>query len=681
MTKLFRTLLAMVMVSAVAACGGGGGGDEGGSTSEAAVETTAPQLLGDADSSYVIPAECFESDESLEACANEGLIPDECIDEEGFIVDSCIGAETDTEVEETVGATIPLECLDSDEAFEACWNEGLIPDECIDEEGFIFDSCFGLEEGDTGDEVAAAPTEPLGADAVTTGFDPSVDAFSFPNYGGDVDVVNLTPVEMQRMFGDDVCTNQVDGCTLTPPARKWMEQTNEYMLNGRCEGMAVLSSLFYAGWAEPSEFGADAVSQLELIGNEALQREIAYWWATQTTFPASSVRIDESPSAVLDTLIETFSQGAAATDSWSIGIFKRDGTGGHAITPYAVEDAGDGIYKVFVYDNNYPSQGRVLTIDRNADTWEYEASINPSVEADLYEGDATTDTLSIHPASPRIGLQEAAFEEGGEVAGFASVLGEGGDGVQVWLDGAANLLITAVDGRRVGFLEDGTFVNEIDGATATDLKFGVAVWDVDQEPVYLLPNDIGDFAITIDGSQLDEADISTVTMIGPDFNMVIEDVVLDPGQADVVGVSIVDGEYLALNYLSEYSDSPNLWFGLSTDEADYEFIARAADIEAGGSFSVVLDFPNGDFILNTSEQTEPGLYELWVVRVDDAGEYVFSNDEIELLPDDTMYVNFFEWEGDGSPMYLDFDFDTDGTIDDTLVLEDEASLYSDFLDE
>jgi hypothetical protein len=46
-----------------------------------------------------------------------------------------------------------------------------------------------------------------------------------------------------------------------------------------------------------------------------------------------------------------------------------------------------------------------------------------------------------------------------------------------------------------------------------------------------------------------------------------------------------------------------------------------------------------------------------------------------------MFVNFFEWEGDGSPMFLDFDFETNGTIDATLVLEDGGGEYVDFYDE
>ena len=643
MTKFFRTLVAIALIS-TAACGGG--------STESDVATADSQALEQTDNTTEA-VDAADTDDTTDA--------------------------TD-ESDGTRSSFIALECFTDEEAFDDCWEDGSIPDECVDAEGFIFDECFP-SDGEGSSEADSEPTPTLGAGVISSGFDPAVDAFSFANYGDDTGAVDLTAIEMQRMFGDGVCANQVDGCTLAPPARQWMEQMNKYMAGGHCEGMAVLSSLFYFGGSDPSDFGADSVRDLEFAGNDALQREIAYWWVTQGTSPGASQSIRDSPSEVLDTLIESFSDGQQATESWSIGIWKRDGTGGHAVTPYAVEDNGDGTYKVFVYDNNYPSQGRVLTIDRSADTWQYEASTNPNVETDLYEGDADTDSLSIHPTSPRLGSQDAAFGSSSEVSGYATVLQAGNDGIEIWLDGDANLLITALDGRRVGWLEDGTFVNEIDGATATDFKFGVAVWDVKEEPVYVIPGDITEFSVTIDGSQLDEQAVSTVTMIGSDFSMEVEDVVLDPGQSDLIEVSVVDGDYLALNYSSDYADSPEIWFGLSTDDADYEFIVRGSDIEPGGSFNVILDYPNGDFILDTTEQTEFGIYELLVARIDDEGEYVFGNDEIELQPDDTLYVNFFEWEGDGSPMYLDFDFDSDGSIDDTLVLEDEAGLAEDFFEE
>jgi hypothetical protein len=622
MTKFFRTLVAIALIG-TAACGGG--------STESDVATIDSQALEQTDGTTE-EVDATDTDDTTDAAE---------------------------ESDGTRSSAIPFECFADEEAFDACWEGGEVPDECIDAEGFILDECFPSDdEGSNG--APSEPTPALGVGSVSSGFDPAVDAFSFANYGDDTGAVDLTVIEMQRMFGDGVCANQVDGCTLAPPARQWMEQMNKYMAGGHCEGMAVLSSLFYFGGSDPSDFGADSVRDLEFAGNEALQREIAYWWVTQGTFPGASQSVRDSPSEVLDTLIESFSEGQQATESWSIGIWKRDGTGGHAVTPYAVEDNGDDTYKLFVYDNNYPSQGRVLTIDRGADTWQYEASTNPNVETDLYEGDADTDSLSIHPTSPRLGSQDAAFTSEGEISGYATVLQAGNDGIEIWLDGDANLLITALDGRRVGWLKDGTFVNEIDGATATDFKFGVAVWDVKEEPVYVIPGDITEFSVTIDGSQLDEQAVSTVTMIGSDFSMEVEDVVLDPGEWDLIEVSVVDGEYLELNYSSDYADSPYIWLAVSTDDADY---------------------PNGDFILDTTDQTELGIYELLVARIDDEGEYFFGNDEIELEADDTLYVNFFEWEGDGSPMYLDFDFGSDGSIDDTLALEDEAGLAEDFYDE
>ena len=490
-------------------------------------------------------------------------------------------------------------------------------------------------------------------------------------------MVNLTPAELQRMFGSQVCANETSGCTLTPPARQWMEQMNKAMEGGHCEGMAVLASLFFSGEQSPSDYGASTTNGLSLDGNELLQREIAYWFVTQLTYPGSSVSVDATPSVVLDTLIQSLSEGQNASESWAIGIFKRDFTGGHAVTPYAVEDQGDGTYHVYVYDNNYPSIGRILTIDRNAETWQYEASTNPSVQADLYEGDAGSRTLQIVAISPRLQPQEI-WSDGGDVSGVLGAFQAEADAIEVWLDGDANLLITADDGRRIGWLPDGTFVDEIEGASSTGLKFLVDVWDIDQEPVYTLPRDLTEFTITVDASQVDEQTLSEVTLIGPDFNMVVEDIILDPGEADTITVGVDSGDLFVLEYQSDYSDSPDIWLGLVTDEADHEFIVRGTDIEPGGAFKVALDFVNGDFILNTFDQREYGLYDLRVARYDDEGEYFFSYDDIELLPDDTMYVNFLEWEGDGSPMYLDFDFETDGIFDEVLVLDDQAGSAADF---
>ena len=74
--------------------------------------------------------------------------------------------------------------------------------------------------------------------------------FGFDNYGlttaGGQTVTNLTKVEMARLFGDtQVYRTPVSGQVLTAPAAEWMKNTNSSMSGGHCEGMAVLSLLFY----------------------------------------------------------------------------------------------------------------------------------------------------------------------------------------------------------------------------------------------------------------------------------------------------------------------------------------------------------------------------------------------------------------------------------------------------
>ena len=135
--------------------------------------------------------------------------------------------------------------------------------------------------------VSAAP---MGED-VDTGFRPSKDGFGFENYGGQVcswldcySIVNLTSAEVQRMFGNQVCKSvKSDGtCVLSQVAKSWMSEINSYASQGHCEGMAVLSALFYAGYKkQPKDFGGRTTNSLQLKGNESLQRELAYWFATQ----------------------------------------------------------------------------------------------------------------------------------------------------------------------------------------------------------------------------------------------------------------------------------------------------------------------------------------------------------------------------------------------------------------
>ena len=354
------------------------------------------------------------------------------------------------------------------------------------------------ESGTTGAEGSVDTSGNYMADL---GFRPDANGFGFPNYGGQGET-NLTPNDLQRMFGDAVCVSIEGGqCTLTPPGNQWLEQINGAMNGGHCEGMAVLSNLFYTGKLKAADFGADTVPALQIAGNEPLQREIAYWWATQSTQPARSGIVAQTPSGVVNTLLTAFAAGREGSDQYAVGIYKRDRTGGHAITPYAVEGRGNGVYWIMVYDNNYPGAARAIEVDTTKDTWRYSGSTNPAEPADEYEGDADTKTLELAPIAPRLGHQDCPFCDAPAAAHGGGLLfapmsqTASTEYNEIWLEGDADLLISDTEGHRMGF-KGGKFINEIPGAKSNGNKFGVNVWDNDAEPVYYIPTNI-DFTISV----------------------------------------------------------------------------------------------------------------------------------------------------------------------------------------
>ena len=254
-----------------------------------------------------------------------------------------------------------------------------------------------------------------------TGFRVGKDGFGFENYGSQVcsggysmwgggdcyKVENLTSAEMVRMFGTQVCKSVAkDGtCTLTKVAEKWMNEINSIVANGHCEGMAVLSSLFYSGIENPADYGSKTVNKLQLKGNRALQREIAYWFTTQWFM--DDYLIENDPKTQLNYLIKAFDKDPNTVIP--LGIYQRNLSGGHAIAAYAVIDHGGGIYYIMVYDNNYPNEERYITVDTNKNTWSYRTSTNPWANVGDYSGQGKTNPIQIGPVEPRLGQFKCDF--------------------------------------------------------------------------------------------------------------------------------------------------------------------------------------------------------------------------------------------------------------------------------
>ncbi len=527
-------------------------------------------------------------------------------------------------------------------------------------------------ENATVPEVPAGEA-PAGAIVSDNGFRPEVDGFSIPNFGGEgyvpatnetFPVINLTSIEMRRMYGDAVCAAPAaaDGtCALTPPASQWMEKRNSGLNGGHCEGFAALSQLIYGGKIDPNQFGATRTIDLQIPGNEALQRELAYWWATQIPTYGALVKFPNPKDAV------TYMQEAYAKDPknmLAIGIYKEDRTGGHAITGYGVRDQGNGIYWIMVYDNNAPGQERYVIVDTNTQTWEYEASTNPSVEPSTYRGGANNpieflpDTLRVADVYPC----DFCANSGNAGAGGGKLAAAAPEFNEISVEGYVNVELVDDQGRKIGYDKDGKLVNEITEAQLISSR-NETLSEV--PPVINMPVGMNFTAYLWGDDKAAEVPASLV-MIGKGYYVGIDNLVMADGQEDSL---YVDGTGDVFNYFTESAESPEIIVGIEKPGADFELWLKAVQLSAGTDISVVFDQKEDIFAFQTTSDG-PSQFAISITRIDANGEeetFDTGDDVIDIEPGKLMYFYFGKWDGQGSNLEVGYDENGNGEIEDSEI--------------
>ena len=478
-----------------------------------------------------------------------------------------------------------------------------------------------------------------GAEINDSGFRPNIDGFSFQNYADNPVTVDLTSAELQRMFGDKVCASTANGkCILTYPAERWMNQAVSAMKSGHCEGIAVLSSLMYYNKTSPGLFGGNSVINLSLQ-DVLLQREIGYWWTTQVTSPGGSKKVLESPKVVLETLASAFGNGSGAGEMWVMGIYLPDGSGGHAITPYAVEDLGNGTARILVYDNNWPKDSRFIEVDTLTNSWRYLASANPDEPNSLYSGNASTKNLEIVSLSSRLGQQQCDFCGKESGAGKESAAGSTKN-IQIWQSGKACALVTDENGQRVGILESGQLVNEIPGAEIRNLKFGLTGMVSAHPPVILLPlaliNDSHlaiNISSTANGSVRNQADTA---IIAPGFALASSVPDLGQGQQQRMDLFQEDNAYnVSIGANRQLSPTISI-------DTDYQRITLSGlKIDPSGRINISMNPALGAFSMSTLGNLKPGTLELLMTTLDPASgaSSTFKSLDLMLRPDDAVSMD------------------------------------------
>jgi hypothetical protein len=337
-------------------------------------------------------------------------------------------------------------------------------------------SATDKESGRTG---SAGPATVL----ADTGFRPAKDGYKFENQGGHYPRTPpvLTAPDVAKMFGNDVCASGTGTtCRLKPVATEWMSMVNRAMNEGQCEGMAVSSLAFYKHLYQPSAFAAHAKSAHDLTHAETASL-IGYFWAYQTVNPVRSDKVQSlrsmTPISAEERLIEMMKRNELAV------IAIRSPHGGHAVTPYSVEDRGEGIHWINIYDNNWPDKDRHIVIDHNANTWAYElASLNPDIPREPWSGDADSHSIAVTPLSDRLAKAECPFCAGGK----KMVVSYGANGVT----------LTNAEGKKLGRdPASGKIVNEIPGAEVLEVASYIDGAPA-SEPIYVVPSD-GDYQVAI----------------------------------------------------------------------------------------------------------------------------------------------------------------------------------------
>lgn len=437
-----------------------------------------------------------------------------------------------------------------------------------------------------------------------------------------------------------------------------MEETNKSMAGGHCEGMAALSLLFELGKLDPKDFGGKSGFELPFDKNSKLQHEIAYWWATQVVSPMSGAEIKTlTPNDVVDKLTDAFTTNK---ETYTLGIYMPDGSGGHATTPYAIVDKGDGVTWILHYDNNFPGEERHIEVNRKTNMWTYFTAADPKEPGSAYEGNADTKSMTLAPTSIRVGKMTCPFC--GDVDAPAADSAKGSR--QIIMDGDADLLVTDDTGKRVGHT-GGKLVNEIAGAQVVEVK--AMSHRSEHEPIYNVPNGHA-LTVTLDGSMLKSKDASDVALIANGYTMGVYGVQLSPGEKDEIHFS---SDWKQVSYNTDQDETPEIEIGVETTGADYEFDIHAGGETGGQRVDLALDVKAGTITVQASAKDGNGSYEVEIHRIDTGGEQVFKHKGVSSKGSDKLVFHYLDWKGNGQPMKAALDKGGDGSTDEDEELSDE----------
>src|SRR3954447_3718491 len=451
-------------------------------------------------------------------------------------------------------------------------------------------------------QLVSAQYKPSGKIVADSGFRPQANGFAFENYGNEQKPTNLTAKSMQDLFGSLACLKGTSGdsCVLTPAAAQWMENQNLQMAGGHCEGFSITALRMWAQHLKASDYGASTVPALDIRQNAPLQSQIAEDFIYQGLPYVLQHKLSGPPSGIVRFLSKVL---PLHKELYTLGIYKADGSGGHAITPYAIENKGGGKYAILVYDNNFPGETRAVQVDTNDETWQYVGGSNPHDLNEVYQGKPGTPPLELDPTTPGERQQPCVFCSNAAAAAVkGGALPPSQRYSEITLTGDPtnhpHLVFQDDKGRITGFYH-GKLRQQIPDVTVVK-TYASNNWNSAPEPSYRFPQGKG-YIINIDGEDLTKTSKPEINLIGNGIVLDVDEIKLAPGQVD--RMQVPDGYGITYESNGKGNEAPNIYAGVESAGSSYIFAASAVGIDKGSAIKLEV-VPSEKVVILDSSRAE-----------------------------------------------------------------------------
>jgi hypothetical protein len=409
--------------------------------------------------------------------------------------------------------------------------------------------------------------------------------------------------QLQRLFGTQVCIGEEsDACVLTAAAQDWLKTQLQRMDLGIAEGMATAALALWQPDGSPQIPWWQRLINF-LLGRTVfglvrslfeLQTFIANFFLMQGVNevfqPTQVIRDSLTPTEILLKILEVFLTNSL--DPFTMGIYRmiEDGlTEGHALTPYQVEDKGDGKYWVYVYDSNYPAERSValndlhVEFDTVADTWLYQ----PTPSDPIFKGDAESKTLDLsHLSWRQPGVDNPLAVRGPFTCPFchSPAVGDGAEtvaaiepAIAITLVGEGRMTVTPFGGDTVADDSlDNRSTESLGKTTRVPFRGGLHR----QVPAsYTLPaDDLNQpLKVTLEGEPASPSVPVTLQLTAPGYTADIEGLTLSPQEQLTLYLVPQDTGPELTFVAGQMTDIPKLSIHLTDDVTVYGFDASTPE--------------------------------------------------------------------------------------------------------